>query len=243
MGRFRRLSIRLLIGAAILWLLLVLYPVRTGYFRAALVLGMVALIAGLTVVLWRHRVWRWVPVAVPVALALALLVPGRAANRAILRRVYVGELRSYLGVRYVWGGENWMGVDCSGLVRAALVDAYFKEAVRSLNPVLARQGLWLWWHDAAARDLSAIAPTALTTRMSPDVTLRDLPPDLLLPGDLAVTSDGSHVLAYAGAGHWIEADPYTQRVTELAPGVDSEWWGIRVTPCRWRCFESQSSAP
>jgi cell wall-associated NlpC family hydrolase len=204
---------------------------------------MVLIIAGLTMVLWRQRIGRWVPVAVSGALVLALLAPGRAANRAILRRVYMGELRSYLGVRYVWGGENRLGVDCSGLVRAALIDAHFKEAIRSCNPVLAREGLWLWWHDAAARDLSDITHTALTTRLAFDGKLRDMPPDLLLPGDLAVTSDGSHVLAYAGAGHWIEADPYTQRVIELVPGVDSAWWGIRVTPCRWRCFEGPSSAP
>jgi cell wall-associated NlpC family hydrolase len=243
MNRIRGITLRFLVGAILLWLLLAFYPVRTVYFRAALALGLVAILGGLTVVLWRHRFWRWVPMVVPAVVVLALLAPGRVASRAILRRAYMAELRSYLGVRYVWGGENGRGVDCSGLVRAALIGAHFKEAIRSGNPMLARRGLWFWWNDAAARDLGDFTHHALTRRLAADATLRDVPLEALLPGDLAVTSDGSHVLAYAGEGHWIEADPYTLRVIELAPGVESEWWGIRVTPCRWRCLDAPSSIP
>jgi cell wall-associated NlpC family hydrolase len=243
MHRARRIAFRLFAGLAVLWLLLLVYPVRTEYFRAAIVLGLAAIPACLTIVLWRRRFWRWVPVIVPAVLVLGLLAPGRVASRAILRRAYVAELRSYLDVRYVWGGENGRGVDCSGLVRAALIDAHFKEAIRSGNPVLARRGLWLWWNDAAARDLGDFTHHALTRCLAADAKLRDVPLEVLLPGDLAVTADGSHVLAYAGEGHWIEADPYTLRVIELAPGVESEWWGIRVTPCRWRCLDAPSSIP
>jgi cell wall-associated NlpC family hydrolase len=34
----------------------------------------------------------------------------------------------------------------------------------------------------------------------------------LRPGDLAVTTSGSHVLAYLGQNQWIEADPDIMRV-------------------------------
>jgi hypothetical protein len=237
MDRTRRLALRLLVGFAIVWIFLLLYPLRTGFFRAAILVVFAAIVASLTVSLWHFRVWRCLPAAIPALLAIFFLLPGRLVDPAALRAAYVSELQSYKGTRYYWGGENWLGVDCSGLLRAALVDAHFREAVRTLNPALARQGLWFWWHDAAARDLGSGAHDTLTSRLGPDVRLQDVPPDLPLPGDLAVTSDGSHVLAYLGASRWIEADPYTLRVIELVPGSESNWWGIQVTPCRWRCLE------
>ncbi len=235
MDRMRKLTVRLLVGLALLWALLLLYPVRTGFYRAGILLTFAGWYLCLAVILWRHRRVRWIPVAIPAALGVFLLLPGRAADTAALRAAYVSSLRSYAGTRYVWGGENWFGVDCSGLLRAALVDAHFREAVRTLNPALARHGLWFWWHDESARDMCD-GYLGLSLQLDGQKALKDVPAASLLPGDLAVTADGSHVLAYVGEGRWIEADPYTMRVIELGPGVESGWWGMKVVPCRWRCM-------
>ena len=37
----------------------------------------------------------------------------------------------------------------------------------------------------------------------------------LRPGDLAVTEDGVHVMAFLGDQRWIEADPDAKRVLEF----------------------------
>jgi hypothetical protein len=242
MRQVRTLAGRLLIGLTVLWILLLVYPVRTEYFRTAIPLGFLGILACFAIILWRHRVWRWIPVAFPAALVLFLLLPGRPVDRAALRTAYVNQLQSYEGVRYVWGGENWLGVDCSGLVRAALVDAHFHEAIRTFNPALARQGLWFWWHDSSARGMSD-GYQGRVTRVAAAIPLQDLPPDLLIPGDIAVTADGSHVLASLGAGRWIEADPYTLRVIELGPNVESGWWRMKALPCRWLCLDVPQAAP
>ncbi|MFN2599036.1 MAG: NlpC/P60 family protein, partial [Pyrinomonadaceae bacterium] len=51
-----------------------------------------------------------------------------------MRRAYIASLESYEGTRYVWGGENSRGIDCSGLVRRGLINADFHEGVVTANP-------------------------------------------------------------------------------------------------------------
>src|SRR5580658_7227415 len=48
---------------------------------------------------------------------LVAVCPGKPYDVHALRIAYVDRLRAYVGVKYVWGGENMLGVDCSGLVR------------------------------------------------------------------------------------------------------------------------------
>lgn len=230
----------LFIGLLILWALLLYYPVRTGLTRTSLLLTCAALLLGATALLWKHRWLRWLPAALPTAVALFLLLPGRPADPAALQSQYVRTLRSYAGTPYVWGGENWRGVDCSGLLRSAMVDAQFKQSLLIANPVLARQALWLWWHDANAYDMGQ-GYAGLTRQLAPATRLRDTATLPLSPGDFAVTADGSHVLAYLGDNHWIDADPYDMRVEEVAPG--SSWWGIKVIPCRWRSLTETKAVP
>ena len=217
--------------------MLLYYPVRTGFYRASLLFSFAGILLCLTLLLWRRRFLRWLPLALPTA-TLILLLPGRPADPLALRTAYTASLASYTGTRYVWGGENWRGVDCSGLLRSALVDAHFKESLRTFNPALARQGLWFWWHDASARELGD-GYQGCTQSLSAPTPLKDLPPALLQPGDLAVTGDGSHVLAYLGNATWIEADPYSLKVltlTQTSGTHDSSWWNMKVIPCRWTCL-------
>ena len=60
----------------------------------------------------------------------------------------------------------------------------------------------------------------------------------LLPGDLAVTVNGVHVLAYAGEGKWIQADPGIGAVATLeGRTADNAWFDMPVTVHRWRVLQ------
>lgn len=57
----------------------------------------------------------------------------------------------------------------------------------------------------------------------------------LVPGDLAVTTSGVHILAYAGEGKWIQADPGIGAVATLdGRTADNVWFRTPVTTHRWQ---------
>jgi hypothetical protein len=57
----------------------------------------------------------------------------------------------------------------------------------------------------------------------------------LLPGDLAATADGVHILAYIGDKKWIEADPTERKVIVVAtPERINYWFGVPVYILRWQ---------
>ncbi len=236
MNYLRKWTWRMAIGLGIILALLVYYPVRTGFSRSAILASAAGIVVCLVLRLWKQKLARCLPLIPPVLLGIVLLLPGRDIDRSRLRAAYVESLQGYDGIRYVWGGEGFRGVDCSGLVRTALVDADFREAARTLNPALAREGLDLWWHDASARELVDGTQRQWTVRLANDATLKNASA-MVQAGDLAVTADGSHVLAYMGGGKWIQADPDTLKVMELDAGAVSGWWIVKVIPCRWRCLQ------
>jgi cell wall-associated NlpC family hydrolase len=144
-------------------------------------------------------------------------------------------LRGYEGTRYVWGGENRLGIDCSGLVRKALVNANVSEGVRSLNPSALRTAISLWWNDCSARALGE-GHRELTQHLFDASSINQLDFAKLQSGDLAVTDDGVHVLAYLGEGNWIEADPDMRRVLVLSVPSTNTWFDTPVRLMRWRQF-------
>ena len=77
--------------------------------------------------------------SVALAAATATLAPIDAAT-------FVGRIEAREGVAYVWGGETRLGLDCSGLIRIALLDTY----LRDLRPGAA---LRVWLFDTPARNL------------------------------------------------------------------------------------------
>lgn len=56
----------------------------------------------------------------------------------------------------------------------------------------------------------------------------------LQPGDLAVTTNGIHILAYLGDHAWIEADPTVGKVIEVKTPSDNVWFSTPVKFMRWR---------
>lgn len=161
-----------------------------------------------------------------------LCLPGSPADPDAIQRSYVQCLKQYRGTLYVWGGENRIGIDCSGLVRRGLINANAKMGVRTLNPQLVRTALSLWWHDCSARALRD-GFCGLTIRLATAPSINSIAHDTISPGDLAVTASGVHVLAYLGGNTWIEADPDVMRVITVEVPSDNMWFTTPVQLVRW----------
>lgn len=186
-----------------------LYPIHGTLSKAATMLGLAGLAVAAIALSWRRRY-----LCIAIFLILATMVvpfclPGRPADGATLRNRYVANLKAFENTRYVWGGENSLGIDCSGLPRRAYRDALLFEGLRTLNSCLTRAWVSQWWNDAGARDMAQCDRGRLT-----EVTLQwgSMASDDLEPGDIAVVNGDTHVLVNLGHRTWIEADPEPGKV-------------------------------
>jgi cell wall-associated NlpC family hydrolase len=167
-------------------------------------------------------------------LSALFLVTNRSAtpDSDALRRRFAERLKDYDGVRYIYGGENQRGVDCSGLVRAAMIRALADRGLTSLDSGMLRSAFTLWWHDTNAIQLGKGA-NGLTLPLPEGSPMPMRAAQNLRPGDLAVTTSGSHVLAYLGDQRWIEADPDVARV-QIVDLNTSPIAGQEVLLVTWR---------
>lgn len=177
--------------------------------RIALVASLSVALLGAVVLLCRSRAGRVTSLGAFLLGALLLVGPGR--DRDSVQRRYVAALERYTGAPYVWGGESARGIDCSGLVRQALVDASLREGALGWDGASLRSAAELWWFDCSASALGD-GYRGLTRPVTEAASLRALDPRPLRAGDLAITHAGRHVLAYLGDGRWIQADPVAARV-------------------------------
>ncbi|MDD5349843.1 MAG: NlpC/P60 family protein [Chthoniobacteraceae bacterium] len=236
---FSRRNAWLLWGTGFCWFLAVcLYPVSTGLTRAAGAALAGALALGLLGLWWRRPVARWSLLALFTAAALLGALPGRTSyDRPALRREIARAGARYEGVRYVWGGENRLGIDCSGLVRRAAIEGTFTHGVRTLNPWLIRRAFALWWSDMSASEMGRGAAGTARKAAAPS-SLRLWNDKNLHPGDFAITASGVHALLYLGDHLWLEADPSALKVQRLRTGRDrSAWLETPVAVLRWRYLE------
>ena len=215
-------------------LVLGLYPINTFLLRIALFAVLVGVGVG-GYYFGRHNKFVCGSFLILALLTVGFLsCPGRDFDRRQLRGAYIHALRSYEGTKYIWGGENWLGIDCSGLVRAGLMKASFQSGLRTLNPRLTRFALSLWWHDASAAALGQ-ENRQLTKRLLARTNLNELDYRQLKPGDIAVTVSGVHVMAYLGDKQWIEADPDMGKVVIVpVPERTNPWFQETFSILRWR---------
>lgn len=236
--RIRRLRRSLCLGLlgavlAVCGVAVFLSPVSTRLTRAATLLYLAVLGAACLALLWKRRPLRYAFAALTALVLLFLVFPGRAYAPRRLREQYVASLLAYEGCPYFWGGESARGIDCSGLVRRGMMDAEVICGLKSLNSRLVRQGLSLWWHDCTARQLGK-GYLGLTDSLLSATSINALDHSRLLPGDIAVTRDGIHTLAYVGDSTWIEADPGPHRVVRVrVPRKDDLWFRVPVDIVRW----------
>lgn len=224
------------------WLLaacVFLFPINNGPLRVVVVFMALAAYASL-IFIFRSCKPVLVGLMLPGILAgVFLICPGGAPETQRLRNAYLHSLRTYEGTRYIWGGENKLGIDCSGLVRAGLIKANFEQGMLTANPKLVRFSVSLWWHDCSAKALGE-EYCGLTRRITVAPSINRLAETEILPGDIAVTSSGVHVLAYLGKDEWIEADPNLRKVVIIkVPAVNNPWFQEPVQVMRWTELETK----
>ena len=214
------------------------FPLSTGATRltGAILAGVLA--AGLLARGWRHRFLRWVLLIVYLAAGIFVFLPGRTGyDRIALRYETAHAAGRYEGARYVWGGENYLGIDCSGLVRRGAIDALFISGVRTVNPLLVRKAAELWWHDLSAQELGHGAG-GRAQKLVEIKAIAGMDDSKLHPGDFAITQSGSHALAYLGDHQWVEADPGEGRVIRInGRSTTNPWFHQPVSIMRWRFLD------
>ena len=229
-----RLPWLLWLAVCVLFLAVWFFPLSNFLLRSAVLALFLVAWPGLVGLCWRRRVLRFALLGAAFLLGGFLAMPARhLPPPQRLRQDYVAGLGHYNGVAYYWGGESPKGIDCSGLVRRGLINSLFYRGVRTLNPGLVRRALWLWWHDCTARDLGG-ARDGFTIRLLETPGINQLDHSRILPGDLAVTENGVHVMAYLGSDTWIEADPVVGRVISVpVPASDNLWFNTPMRIVRW----------
>ncbi len=213
-------SVRLIYPAAIFW----------GIYTVALFL--LRLIAA-------RPVWRYLVIAVLLALICWAAFAGRPYDTVGLRAMYRSRLISFSGTLYVWGGESHLGIDCSGLARTALIEAMVFEGFRTGNPRLLGPQLWdFWWHDMSAKAMGA-ETFGYTREVCRLPKLAGAKITQLKVGDLAITESGVHVLIYLGENRWIEANPEDMRVVANEATVTSirTYFNQTFKIMRWKWLE------
>ena len=118
-----------------------------------------------------------------------------------------------------------------------MIDAAFLRGIQTFDPALVRYSLWLWWHDCTAKALGE-QYCGLTLHLFDAASLNSLDSSRLLPGDIAVASDGVHTMAYVGDNRWIEADPEKERVVSvIVPSSDNVWFQSPMNILRWTILQ------
>lgn len=236
MSIFRRWSNCSVLFGAVLFLGAWIQPIHNRIMQAALILGAIILWWGIWRFLSGKRALEIIWLVFPLLGAVPFLLPGKPLEADALREDYVRRLRDFEGVRYVWGGESPLGIDCSGLPRRALRDALWAQGCRTLNGRAFRAWLGEWCFDSSAMAMKW-EHRGRTRSLAASGPLWELDKSAPLPGDLAVRADGHHVIVYLGNREWIEADPTLAKVHHWTSGPDDGGWYADLSLYRWTLLD------
>ena len=224
------------VGAATtLFLAWVIYmPIPFTALKIAALCSAVLLLLGVGVG-FKHG--KWFGLATLAIVAAFAFWPAQPTQPAELQTRYVAALSNYRGTRYVWGGENGRGIDCSGLIRRAMIDALLANGWERRDPASWREAALVWWRDCSANEMKIGYGGRIVPQFRAP-SLNALDSKRLRPGDLAVLESGVHVLAFAGGRTWIQADPNLvnggDKVIETTAPSRNGWFGQPVVICRWK---------
>ncbi|MEQ1877974.1 MAG: NlpC/P60 family protein [Bdellovibrionia bacterium] len=208
-----------------------LYPVGTSLNKIITVALALMILAQSMYVLGR-KARMILAVAIFVPAATVMFWPALPSGTPGLRETYLGELAGFEGTMYVWGGENSVGIDCSGLIRKSMVNALIKEGLKELRFDLTRKAAEIWFFDATAKALSE-GFRGFTERKFDVDSVNETDSTKLRPGDFMVTKNGVHTMAYLGDSKWIEADPEQGRVIEVKTPSTIGWFRTPAVILTW----------
>ncbi len=231
---FRRLTLIFTLGALGGIVVISSNPVSSKILNMVLLGCVIGAWIGITILVWNRKPLRVVALILPLLAAIPFILPGTTIDAEELRQDYVKRMLDFEGTKYHWGGESGRGIDCSGLPRRALRDALLDYGGKHLNGRAFRLYAEQWWFDASARALGE-GYREYTVPVATSGTIREMDYRGLMPGDLAVTKSGVHVIAYAGDDRWVQADPELGAVATLNGRQDDNgWFHSQVTTHRWK---------
>ncbi len=217
----------------ITFIILVNFPINRNIIKISIILMGIALYIYSIYILWKKRPLRYLIIGIAPVIIFISMLSGPPVSGENLTNTYIDCLKKYEGTTYLWGGENRFGIDCSGLVRKGLMDAYTKVGFSNFSPQYFRKALYLWFYDSSAQALRD-GYRNYTTTIIKDITLNSLDHSMLRLGDIMVTEDGVHTMAYIGNSQWIQADPGKHKVIiESAPSSSNTWYNARARIVRW----------
>lgn len=238
---YRRLLFICTMGACAGLVVIPLSPINSTTLKVLFLTCALGAWTGMLFFAWRFKLSRYFLCMLPLLLALPFCLPNTSIDENELSADYVRQLPTFVGTKYVWGGESCRGIDCSGLPRRAFRDALLSYAIKHANGLAFRAYLEQWWFDASARALGE-GYRKYTKPIGVSGTIREMDYCTLLPGDLAVTAGGSHVLVYVGDERWIQADPGIGTVAVMNGRTDANvWFKLTVNMHRWQMLVSQPS--
>lgn len=209
-------------------------PVRTFFIRSVIVFGWLALLLCLTLLIFGLKSKKpWIFILA--LFALFFLVPQNSQKLPHLKTKYTNTLESYRDIKYVWGGENRTGIDCSGLLRISLSDCLLNESFKRLNPLLLKQAFLLWFFDSSAKALLEGHRTRTVKILTAD-PIKAIEHSKIQTGDIAITQNGGHALAYIGDQRWIQADPLAHKVIVCKKNSENPWLTVPIVILRWSVF-------
>ncbi len=216
---------------------LAVWPYHDGVLRYGLPLSLIITWTAALNFCWKWKFRRTTLLVLPLLAALPFCLPSKPINPGKLRDRYVAAMGRMEGTRYLWGGESRRGIDCSGLPRLALRDALLEEGWVNTNGAAFREWACQWWFDTSAKALGE-GYRGFTRPLGIRGKLSELDSKILSRGDLAVTTDGRHVMVYYGNSQWIQADPMSFKVTiSTADPKQNPWFAAAVSIHRWSLLD------
>ncbi len=125
--------------------------------------------------------------------------PNQFTNR------FVSQVKSYNKVRYRFGGESFLGMDSSGLVRRSLIVTYLKLAFFEGKVGLVKRAYSVWMEKIALSTLM-LNENPYTKVIGTFQSINSLDSRILKNGDLAISSQGTLVAIYLGNKLWATSD-------------------------------------
>jgi len=221
------------ISLLVIVITMLIFPIGIGILRLGIIFGFILLWSIGIGLFWEKIYLRVIFLSIAMLVAIITIIPGHNANPKQLQEEYIHSLLGYENVRYIWGGENKLGIDCSGLVREGFVSANIKVGIKTLNPRLIRRAFFVWWYDCSA-DALGKNYKEMTTLVLKANSMDELDYSNIKPGDIIVAAKGFHTFAYIGDKVWLEANPDNGKTLKKSSEVKAkEWKGVPLKIVLW----------